>query len=144
MPEEEARKNIVRFSDPLLHRVGFGIELMGYGDPKEHLVLIRRKSDDTVESPGLSVVPRGETRQMTLNQFCNLLIRVIEEKKVKQCIVDGRYLYLLRFGPGKLCGCKWDFPIYEMIDDANRLIGFLHEKLPWQEVRDLVWQNINI
>lgn len=144
MPEKEARKNIVRFFDPILHRNGFGITLMVYGDPKEHLTLIRRKENDGIGSFALSVAPDGEMQKLTIDQFCILVNRIIEEGILKKFIFAGGCLCFLRFNQDESKECKWTISIYDVIDQMNRIIEFLHEKLPWQEVRDLVWQNINI
>ncbi len=147
MPEEQARKNIVRFFDPRLHHIGFGIELMGYGDPKERLILIYRKGDDEVESPGLSVIPLEDTQRLTLYQFCILAEHIIqvamEEKSIleNQCLCSAQVdLQVLQY-PVPQSGIP-AVSIYDAVDQMNRIIEFLHEKLPWKNVQELVWQSI--
>lgn len=147
MPEEEARKNIVRFSDPMLHRVGIGIELTGFSDPKERLVLVYRKGGNEIESPGLSVVPLGERQKLTLNQFCILAGQIIRvamgEKDVlkNQCLCSPQVDLQVLQDPVPKSGIP-AVSIYDAVDQVNRIIEFLHEKLSLQEVRDLVWQSI--
>lgn len=144
MPEKEARRSVVRFSDPRLHRVGFGIFLTVY-NPKERTILLYRKSDEDGAPPGLSVIPCDETQHLELEQFGFLAGMIIREGILNQFLAEGRCLCIARFGNGDTCtlGAQFGLSIFEVVDQVNRVIEFLHGKLPWENVANLVWQNLS-
>ncbi|MBU6414966.1 hypothetical protein KGQ34_01815 [Patescibacteria group bacterium] len=143
MSEKDALKNIVRFSDPRLHRVGFGIQLTIF-NPKERTILIYRKGSYGGIDPGLSVIPLDELQPLTLDEFCvlgNCVINTVVN------LLSSELPHNLRVLNGELEAqgrdARWySVSIYDVISMMNWVIESLQQYISQKNIEQLVWSEI--
>lgn len=144
MSEKDARENIVRFSDPRLHRVGFGINLTVF-NPKERTVLIYRKGSYGGIDPGLSVVPFDELQPLKLEEFCILANGVMDT--AKHILKRDDLFFTLRNFNGELeaqssDGEWYSVFIFHIISQINWMIELLQLNMPQKDVERLVGMTV--
>ncbi len=141
MNERKARNLALRFLDPRLNRVGFGIEITLY-NPKERIILIYRKRGIRSETPSLSVLPSDETQRLAIDQLCAVARGVIREVLRNGYLREAGCICSLQVHLLRLEREIAKVSIYHIIDRLNRLVEFLYTKMSWQEVKDIVWSPI--
>ncbi|MDO8600739.1 MAG: hypothetical protein Q7R73_03970 [bacterium] len=142
MDEQKARGGTLRFFDPRLNRVGFGIEIVLY-NPKERTILIYSKEDARFSTPSLSVLPLDEIQRLTVKQLYVVARVIISEALRAGYTAEVGCLCAFQVHLAHLQEEKTNVSIYDVIDQMNRLVEFLYAKLSWQEVKDIVWSSLS-